>query len=173
MAWDPIALTVPQYEDNDGNPYSGAVLKFYESGTTTNISAATDGTGATTVSSIALNASGFPEVSGNVIIPHIDQDYKIALYPTQAAADADSGGDLDDRRNLDRRGHGGMAGVRRHPDVFEHDHVHPVGRPDDRIPPRTTAPAHGLGRHGLRHDHRVQLLGSDNHGHGIRRRRGS
>lgn len=91
MAWDPISRTVPQFEDSNGEPYSGAVLKFYAAGTTTNISAATDSSGGTTVSSIALNASGYPEVSGNVVIPHLDQSFKIALYPTQAAADSDSG----------------------------------------------------------------------------------
>lgn len=91
MAWIPISLTVPQYMDGNGAPYSGAVLKFYSAGTTTNISLATDSTGGTTASSVALNASGYPEVSGNVVIPHLEEDYKIALYPTQAAADADSG----------------------------------------------------------------------------------
>lgn len=91
MAWNPIALTVPQYEDANGDPYSGAVLKAYDAGTTTNINLATDSTGGTTVGSIALNASGYPEVSGSIVIPHADRDYKLALYPTQAAADADSG----------------------------------------------------------------------------------
>lgn len=91
MAWDPISRTVPQFVDANGDPYSGAVLKFYASGTSTNISLATDSTGATTVSDVVLNASGYPEVSGNVVIPHLDQTFKIALYPTQAAADANSG----------------------------------------------------------------------------------
>lgn len=91
MTWTPIANTVPQYEDSNGDPYSGAVLKAYASGTTTPITMATSSSGVTTVGSIALNALGFPSVSGSVVIPHIDQAYKLALYPTQAAADANSG----------------------------------------------------------------------------------
>jgi len=93
MAWLPIAYVVPQYVDSSGSPYSGAVLKAYQAGTLTNIAFATDNTGGTTVNSIALNAEGQPEVSGNVVIPHINQDYKLALYPDQTSADADSGAD--------------------------------------------------------------------------------
>lgn len=91
MAWIPIAKTTPQYVDSNGNPYSGAVLKAYASGTTTPISMATDSTGGTVASSIALNASGYPAVSGSIVIPHVAQDYKLSLYPTQAAADANTG----------------------------------------------------------------------------------
>ncbi len=91
MAWSPIGLTVPQYVDSNGTPYSGAVLKAYAAGTSTPISMATDSTGGTTATSVALNASGYPAVSGNVIIPHVSANYKLALYPTQAAADANSG----------------------------------------------------------------------------------
>lgn len=91
MAWSPINLTVPQYVDSNGTPYSGAVLKAYAAGTSTPISMATDSTGGTTVGSVALNASGYPAVSGNVIIPHVLVNYKLTLYPTQAAADANSG----------------------------------------------------------------------------------
>ncbi len=91
MAWSPISLVVTQYETDSGIPYNGAVLKAYASGTTTNIPFATDSTGATQVTSIALNASGFPAVSGTVVIPHIDQSYKLRLFPTQAAADANTG----------------------------------------------------------------------------------
>lgn len=92
MAWLPISLTVPQYM-NGSSPYSGAVLKAYQSGTSTNIPFATDSVGGTQVTSIALNADGFPEVSGNIVIPHIDQSFKLSLYPTQTAADANSGAD--------------------------------------------------------------------------------
>lgn len=91
MAYTPIAHTVPQYEDLNGAPYSGAVLKAYSAGTSTPISLATDYTGGTLATSIALNSSGYPEVSGNTVIPHVNEDYKLALYPTQAAADANSG----------------------------------------------------------------------------------
>ncbi len=106
MAWLPIALTVPQYEDGNGDPASGYVLKAYEAGTSTNTNFATDSTGGTQVSSIALNANGFPEVSGNVVIPHIDRSYKLALYPTQAAADSDTGAvwTIDDLTQSDNKG---------------------------------------------------------------------
>ena len=90
MAWSPISLYVPQYTIN-GAGASGYVLKAYAANTSTNIPFATDSTGATQATSIALNADGFPEVSGNTVIPHIDQTFKLALYPTQAAADANSG----------------------------------------------------------------------------------
>lgn len=90
MAYAPISLLLPQYVDGNGDPYSGAVLKAYAKGTTTNISMATDATGATTFTSVALNANGYPEHSGSIVIPHVDQTYKIALYATQAAADADT-----------------------------------------------------------------------------------
>lgn len=91
MTWAPISKVVPQWVDTNGNPYSGAVLKAYSAGTATNIPMATSSTGGTTATSIALNSDGYPEVSGNIVIPHINEDYKLALYPTQAAADADSG----------------------------------------------------------------------------------
>jgi len=89
-SWVPISTDVSQYVDANGDPYSGAVLKFYSAGTSTNINLATDNTGGTTATSVALNASGYPAVSGNVIIPHLEENYKIVLYPSQAAADADS-----------------------------------------------------------------------------------
>ncbi len=88
----PISNTVPQYENPDtGLPYSGAVLKAYAAGTSTPIAMATDYTGATTVPTITLNASGFPTVSGNVVIPHIAVNYKLALYPNAAAATSNTG----------------------------------------------------------------------------------
>lgn len=91
MAWTPISHTVVQYVDGNGDPYSGAVLKAYSSGTTSNINMAIDSAGATTAATIALNAAGYPEVSGNVVIPYLEEKYKLALYATQAAADSDTG----------------------------------------------------------------------------------
>lgn len=90
MAWLPIANTPPQYH-YQGEPASGYVLKFYRAGTTTNINLATDNTGGTTASDAPLNAEGFPEISGTVIIPHLEESYKVSLYPTQSAADSDTG----------------------------------------------------------------------------------
>jgi len=91
MAWLPISNTIIQYVDANGDPYSGAVLKFYEAGTSTNIPVATSSSGTPTATSVALNSDGFPEVSSNVVALFIDQDFKIALYPNQAAADSNTG----------------------------------------------------------------------------------
>jgi len=90
MAHYPIALTVPQYHVS-GAPASGYVLKAYQDGTSTLLQMATDNTGGTLVNTVTLNSQGYPTVSGNVIIPHVDQAYKLSLYPSQAAADANSG----------------------------------------------------------------------------------
>lgn len=91
MTWYPISYAPTQYMDSSGTPYSGAVLKAYAEGTTTPLNMATDSTGGTTAASFALNANGYPESGGAMIIPHIEQNYKLSLYPTQAAADSDSG----------------------------------------------------------------------------------
>lgn len=91
MSWYPIAFLPPQYVNSSGVPYSGAVLKAYAAGTTTPISMATSYTGATLTGSLALNAAGYPTYLGTIVIPHIAQNYKLALYPSQAAADANSG----------------------------------------------------------------------------------
>ena len=91
MGWQPISQYLPQFVDGNGDPFSGAVLKAYTAGTSTNINMATDSTGGTTATSIALNANGYPEVSGTQVIPHIEEAYKLSLYPTQAAADSDTG----------------------------------------------------------------------------------
>jgi len=91
MAWRPISFIPPQFESASGTPYVGGVLKAYAEGTTTNIPIATDSTGATQATSVVINANGNVTQGGSVIIPHIQQNYKLALYPNQAAADANSG----------------------------------------------------------------------------------
>lgn len=91
MAYTPIERILPQYVDENGDPYSGAVLKAYAAGTSTPINFSINEAGSTLVATIALNASGYPEVSGNAVIPFLNQTYKIALYPTQAAADSNTG----------------------------------------------------------------------------------
>lgn len=91
MTWYPTAFLPPQIENPSGAPYSGAVLKCYAAGTTTPIPMATDYLGLTTAASFALNASGYPTYQGTIIIPHLQENYKMALYPDQASADADSG----------------------------------------------------------------------------------
>jgi hypothetical protein len=91
MTWYPLAYLPPQFENTSGVPYSGAVLKAYAAGTTDPIAMATGVDGATLTASFVMNAAGYPTYGGDVVIPHISEDYKLALYPTQAAADADSG----------------------------------------------------------------------------------
>jgi len=91
MAFFPISHTGVQYVDTNGDPFSGAVLKAFAAGTTNNIVMATDSSGATTASSMALNADGYPEVSSTIVIPHINEKYKLSLFPTQAAADSNTG----------------------------------------------------------------------------------
>lgn len=81
----------PQFYVSNPSDYSGHVIKCYEEATNTPLQMSTDATGSTLVDDMALNASGLPEVSGNVVIPHIANNYKLRLYPTQAAADANSG----------------------------------------------------------------------------------
>lgn len=90
MSYIPIEKIVPQYVDGNGKPYAGAVLKAYASGTSNNIPFAIDSDGTGLTSTISLNASGYPVVSGNVVIPHLDQNYKLALYPNQTSADSNS-----------------------------------------------------------------------------------
>lgn len=91
MSWYPIAFLPPQLQNVSSDNYSGAVLKAYQAGTSTPIAIATDITGATTAASIPLNASGYPTYLGTIIIPHLQENYKLALYPDQASADANSG----------------------------------------------------------------------------------
>ena len=91
MTWYPIAFIPPQLVDSNGDPYSGAVLKCYAEGTNNAINMATDYTGATIATSFQPNAAGYPEYSSAVIIPHVQENYKIALYPDQDSADNDTG----------------------------------------------------------------------------------
>lgn len=91
MTWYPLAFLPPQFENTTGVPYSGAVLKAYAAGTNDNIPLATDYTGATTAASMVLNAAGYITHGGAIVIPHLQENYKLALYANQAAADADSG----------------------------------------------------------------------------------
>jgi len=85
MAYSPIALTIPQYED-----YPNYWLKAYEQGTTTPLAMATDATGGTTAAKYEIDAQGFPKTAGNArLIPFINGDYDLWLFPTEAEADAD------------------------------------------------------------------------------------
>ena len=86
MAYAPIALTIPQY---DRTLYANWWLKAYEQGTTTPLAMATDATGGTTAAKFELDSQGFPITSGDArLIPFINGDYDLWLFPTEAEADA-------------------------------------------------------------------------------------
>lgn len=86
MAFAPIAFVIPEY---DRNLYSSWWLKAYEPGTTTPQAMATDSTGSTTAAKFQLNTEGFPITAGNaLVVPHVDGDYDLWLFPTAAEADA-------------------------------------------------------------------------------------
>ena len=88
MPWSPVAGLVPQYQKSDGTLASGYYLKFYQEGTTTPFSMATDDTGGTLLAKCALNSSGEPiNGSSDPFIPHVDQDYKPVLYKNATDAD--------------------------------------------------------------------------------------
>ena len=91
MTWYPTSYIPRQFVDINGMPASGYVLKAYAAGTTTPIPMATDYTGATTALSFTLNALGYPISGGAIIIPHVQENFKMALYPDQASADSNSG----------------------------------------------------------------------------------
>lgn len=91
MTWYALGFLPPQYEKTDGKPYVGAVMKAYAAQSSTPIPFATSTDGSTLASSLVLNAAGYPTYNGTIVIPHVQEDFKLALYPNQAAADADSG----------------------------------------------------------------------------------
>lgn len=127
MAYRPISNTVPQYHVS-GSPAADYYLKFYQSGTTSAISMATDVTGDTTLSRCALNAEGYPiNGSSAVFIPHINTKYKIALYPTQDDADNDTTANAvwivdnlstADRQNFTEYELGSTAAATSHPSII-------------------------------------------------------
>lgn len=88
MAFAPIAFVIPEY---DRNLYKNWWLKAYEPGTTTPKTMATDPSGNTTASRYELNNEGFPVTSGSaLVIPHIDGNYDLWLFPTAVEADANN-----------------------------------------------------------------------------------
>jgi len=84
MAYSPVALITPQYEN-----YQNYWLKAYQQGTTTPLAMSVDAAGTTTSAKFEINSNGFPITAGNaMIIPHIEGDYDLWLFPTAAEADA-------------------------------------------------------------------------------------
>jgi len=103
MAFAPIALTIPQYED-----FPNQFLKFYEPGTTTPKLMATDAGGLTTLAKAQLNNAGFPTTDGSTLfIPFVNASYDLFLFPTAAEADAnDTINALRFANNIDNSGLG-------------------------------------------------------------------
>lgn len=89
-----ISGTVPQYSTEDNELASGYWLKFYDADTTTPRSMATDATAGTLLAKCKLNTRGMPITNENdddtVFIPHMDANYRIVLYKTEADADANT-----------------------------------------------------------------------------------
>lgn len=84
MAFTQIAGIAPNFRD-----YKNDWLKAYEPGTTTPKVMADNDTGTPTVAKYEINNDGFPVSSGGtIVIPHIDGDYDLWLFPTEAEADA-------------------------------------------------------------------------------------
>jgi len=91
MSYSPISGDVPQYQkDADGTAASGFYLKFFAENGTTPILMATDITGGTLLSVAQINTTGNPRTAAgdtSTFIPHINQNYKIGLFPTLDDAD--------------------------------------------------------------------------------------
>ena len=70
MAVKQIWASPPQFVDANGDPYSGAFLFAYVAGSSTKQDWFTDDTGNTACPNpITLNSSGYPAVSGTVLVP--------------------------------------------------------------------------------------------------------
>lgn len=88
--WTKMGEVPNPVPDANGDPYSGAVLKVYDPGTTTAVSIATNAAGTTTVASMTSNAAGKWEVSGNEVIPHIDRKCKWGIFANSTDATANT-----------------------------------------------------------------------------------
>ncbi len=87
----PISGAAIQYQKNQGGAAaSDFFVKLFAAGTTTPILMATDSTGGTLLVKARLNSTGYIRTEAgedSIFIPHIDQEYKISLFPTEADAD--------------------------------------------------------------------------------------
>lgn len=91
MTWYPISNAPIQYMDGNGDPYDDAVIKFYAAGTSTALTISADTSGTTTAAYATLDSSGYTNIDGSKAIIHVEQSYKMVLYPDQCNADADLG----------------------------------------------------------------------------------
>ncbi len=84
MAFSATSYLAPQFQS-----YKFNWIKFYEPGTTTPKSMATDSTGGTLIAKAQVNNKGFFETAGGtVFIPFVNGAYDAYLFPTEAEADA-------------------------------------------------------------------------------------
>lgn len=90
MAFSVMADVPNPLFDSNGNPFSGAVLKAFLPGTTTNTSIAIDSAGSSPQSTITYNAAGKLEVTGNEILPYIDRKHKWGIFANAADATANT-----------------------------------------------------------------------------------
>lgn len=92
MSWHPITgLPIQLSASADGTSAVNYYLKFYQAGTSTAISMATDSSGGTTLAKAQFNSTGYCiNGSSAPFIPHLDRNYKAVLYATSADADANT-----------------------------------------------------------------------------------
>lgn len=84
MAFAPITFVATNYRD-----YKNWWLKAYEPGTTTPKPMSDNDTGSPQAAKYEIDKDGWPVTAGSAIVnPHIDGDYDIWLFPTEADADA-------------------------------------------------------------------------------------
>jgi len=84
MAWKQIAAIPTQYDI-----WPGYWVRFETAGTSNDINMATDATGGTLISKAEVDDEGlFVTTSSARFIPHLNQTYKVSLYPSEADADA-------------------------------------------------------------------------------------
>ena len=94
MSYQPVSGIVPQYSTDDNELANGYYLKFYQANTTTPLSMATDSAGATLLVKCKLSSAGFPISNpldnSTVFIPHVNANYRLVIYPTEADANANN-----------------------------------------------------------------------------------
>lgn len=94
MAYNPISGFTLQVITQTGEVASDYYLKFYQANTTTPLSMATDSAGGTLLAKAKLSDSGFPISNpldnSTVFIPHMNANYRLVVYTSEADADADN-----------------------------------------------------------------------------------
>ena len=92
--WVPInGLAIQLAKNAGGAAAADYYLKFYDEGTTTPASMATDSTGGTTLDKCKLDSNGLAvNGSDDPFIPHIDRNYKLVCYTNATDADNNATG---------------------------------------------------------------------------------